>query len=38
MTIRRLLAVSFLSVESTVRMDEMQLFQLRILDSNPLEP
>ena len=36
--VRGLLAVSFLGVESAVQMDEMQLFQLRILDRNPLEP
>jgi hypothetical protein len=36
--VRGLLAVSFLGVESAVQMDEMQLFQLRILDSNPLAP
>ena len=33
-----LLTVSFLGTESTVQMDETQLFQLRILDRNPLEP
>lgn len=32
------LAVSFLGVDSSVQMDEMQLFQLRIVDKNPLEP
>lgn len=36
--VRGLLTLSFLGVESTVQMDEMQLFQLRILDKNPLEP
>jgi hypothetical protein len=36
--VRGLLAVSFLGVESVVQMDEMQLFKLRILDRNPLEP
>jgi hypothetical protein len=33
-----LLTVSFLGAESAVQMDEMQLFQLRILDKNPLDP
>jgi hypothetical protein len=36
--VRGLLTVSFLGVESAVQMDEMQLFQLRILDKNPLQP
>jgi hypothetical protein len=36
--VRGLLTVSFLGVESTVQMDEIQLFQLRILDKNPLQP
>ena len=36
--VRGVLAVSFLGVESAVQMDEMQLFQLRIVDKNPLEP
>jgi hypothetical protein len=36
--VRGLLTVSFLGAESTVQMDEMQLFQLRILDKNPLGP
>lgn len=36
--VRGLLTVSLLGAESTVQMDEMQLFQLRILDKNPLEP
>lgn len=36
--VRGLLTLSFLGVESVVQMDEIQLFQLRILDKNPLEP
>ncbi len=32
------LSVSFLGAESTLQMDEMQFFRLRLLDSNPLEP
>jgi hypothetical protein len=36
--VRGVLAVSFLGAESSVQMDEMQLFQLRIVDKNPLEP
>jgi hypothetical protein len=36
--VRGLLTVSLLGAESTVQMDEMQLFQLRIVDKNPLEP
>ncbi len=36
--VRGLLTVSLLGVESAVQMDEMQLFQLRILDKNPLQP
>jgi hypothetical protein len=34
--VRGLLAVSVLGVEAPVQMDEMQVFQLRILDHNPL--
>jgi hypothetical protein len=36
--VRGLLTVSLLGAESVVQMDEMQLFQLRILDKNPLGP
>jgi hypothetical protein len=36
--VRGLLTVSLLGVESLVQMDEMQLFQLRIVDKNPLQP
>lgn len=36
--VRGQLTISFLGVESAVQMDEMQLFQLRILDRNPLKP
>jgi hypothetical protein len=36
--VRGVLAVSFLGAESAVQMDEMQIFQLRIVDKNPLEP
>ncbi|MHB1424835.1 MAG: hypothetical protein ACYC3I_16815 [Gemmataceae bacterium] len=36
--VRGQLTVSFLGVESSVQMDEMQVFQLRIVDKNPLEP
>ena len=36
--VRGLLTVSVLGAESAVQMDEMQLFQLRILDRNPLQP
>lgn len=36
--VRGVLSVSLLGAESSVQMDEMQLFQLRILDRNPLEP
>ncbi len=36
--VRGMLAVSFAGIDSAVQMDEMQLFQLRIVDKNPLEP
>jgi hypothetical protein len=36
--VRGLLTVSFLGAEAAVQMDEMQLFQLRLLDKNPLGP
>ncbi len=36
--VRGMLSVSFAGIESAVQMDEMQLFQLRIVDKNPLDP
>jgi len=36
--VRGVLAGSFLGAESTVQMDEKQVFQLRIVDKNPFAP
>jgi hypothetical protein len=36
--VRGVLSLSLAGIDSVVQMDEMQLFQLRIVDKNPLEP